>query len=252
MTTKVFILGAPDPEMEEIERVVSAAGHMVRYALLRQSRVKAEQAYFADSLNAPIPKDATLVFVECSVLGLNADVQIDHHRQGDAGFGQPPKKYFESSSIGQTLNYLNIVPTDEQKIVAAADHCPTQAYMGMCPGVSPEALKAWRTSTRAARRGVTPEEMDATILAAKATLEKAERIEVGGCLLPWVADRKGEITEASARFNLPFLYAEPLNDGRTKMGIMGAAPAIIAAWMRECGLKRVYGDPARGYAGGYC
>jgi hypothetical protein len=252
MKTKVFILGAPDPEMEEIERVVRSCGHEVRYALLRQTRVRAEQAYWADSLDAPIPKDATLVFVECSVLGLSCDHLIDHHRAGDPGFGQPPEKYLESSSIGQTLQYLELEPTDTQKVIAAADHCPTQAYQGKCPGVTPEALREWRTATRAVRRGVTPEEMDASILFAKSTLENAERIDVGGCSLPWVCDRKGEIAEASARYNIPFLYAERLNDGRTKMGIMGALPDVIQVWMRECGLTNVYGDPARGYAGGYC
>jgi hypothetical protein len=251
MKTKVFILGAPDPEMEEIERVIRENGHEVRYALLRQTRVRAEQAYLADSLDAPIPKDVTLVFVECSVLGLTADALIDHHREGDPGFGKPPETYLESSSLGQTLSYLGVIATDEQRVIAAADHCPTQAYQGKCPGVTPEALRQWRTASRAARRGVTPEEMDASILFAKSVLENAERIDVGGCSLPWVSDRKGEITEASARYNLPFLYAERLNDGRTKMGIMGAIPKVIETWMRECGLTNVYGDPARGYAGGY-
>lgn len=250
--TKIFILGAPDPEMEEIERVVRACGHEVRYALQRQTRVRAESAYRADSLSAPMPKGSTLIFVECEVLGLTCDVLVDHHRPGDPGYGRPPATYLESSSLGQTLKYLELEATEQQRIIAAADHCPTQAYQGNCPGVSPQALLKWRTESRAARRGVTPAEMDANILTAKGILESAERIAVGDCTLPWVNDRKGEITEASARFNLPFTYAEPLNDGRTKMGIMGAKPSVIEFWMRECGLTNVYGDPARGYAGGYC
>lgn len=271
--TKVFVLGAPDPEMEEIERVVKAAGFEVRYAMCREMRtrwdpangrsdndpetvskvrVRAEKAYDADSIDAPIPKGAQLFFVECDVLGLNCDVLIDHHRPGDPGYEKEPSLYLESSSLGQTLKHLGIEPTEQQKIIAAADHCPTQAYQGMCPGVSPEDLRNWRTATRAARRGVTPEEMERTILLAKKRLEAAERIHIEGQALPWVADRKGEITEASARFNIPFAYAEPTASGRVKMGIMGAAPEIIRTWMRECGLSNVYGDPIRGFAGGYC
>lgn len=267
--TKVFILGAPDPEMEEIERVVRAQNFEVRYALCHQicdvpseegaakrsiqrlTRVRAEHAYNADAVSGPIPKGSTIIFVECEVLGLQADVLIDHHREGDPGYKQPPQNYLAASSLGQTLNYLGLEATEEQRIIAAADHCPTQAYLGLCPGVETEALKAWRTASRAARRGVTPSEMDAAIERAKSVLQQAERLQVGNAFLPWVRDRKGEICEASARFNIPFLYAESLDDGRTKMGIMGAAPDTISTWMQECGLENVYGDPVRGYAGGY-
>jgi hypothetical protein len=251
--TKVFILGAPDPEMEEVERAVREAGHEIRYAMIRDFRVRADQAYNADNLNAPMPGGPfELVFVECSVMGLWPDVIVDHHQEGDPGYGQPPSEYLYSSSLGQTLRILGLEPTQLQRIIAAADHCPTQAYRGECPGISPEELAAWRTASRAARRGVTPAEMDAAILSAKELLETADRVEFCGEAIPWVTDRKGEIPEASARYNIPFMYAEPLKDGRTKCGIMGAAPRIIASWMAQCGLAQVYGDPVRGYAGGYC
>lgn len=272
MRPKVFVLGAADPEMEEIERSVIAAGSEVRYAMRRemrtrwdptvgpsstdpefisQVRVRSENAYTADSLSAPIPKGAEVYFVECHVMGLVCDVLIDHHRPGDPGYEKEPELYLESSSLGQTLKHLGVEPTDLQRIIAAADHCPTQAYQGMCPGVSPEALRQWRTASRAARRGVTPEEMEKAILLAKTRLETASRICVDGTELPWVRDRGGEIPEASARFNIPFTYAETTQSGRVKMGIMGASPQIIRTWMRECGLSNVYGDPVRGFAGGY-
>lgn len=249
--TTVFILGAPDPEMEEIERVVTSQGHEVRYALRGSYRVRSEQAYLANDVSSPIPKDALIVCVECEVLWLHCDLVIDHHREGDPGYCQPPETYLESSSLGQTLAYLKLEPTQQQRIIAAADHCPTQAYQGLCPGVAFQELQEWRTLTRAARRGVTLQEMDANILQAKKRLETAERISVGGSELPWVFSRQGEVAEASARYNLPFLYAEPTRDGRMKMGIMGAPPAAIIAWMTECDLMNVYGDPIRGFAGGY-
>lgn len=249
--TRMFVLGAPDPEMAEIERVLREQGEEVRYAMDKGQRVTAEGAYCATSLNAPAVAGADVVFVECSVVGLPCGEVIDHHREGDPGFGQPPAEYLYSSSLGQLLRLLELEPSPLQRIIAAADHCPTQAYRGECPGVDPKELAAWRTQSRAERRGITPDEMEEAILAAKKILEQAERIPVAGQQIAWVGDRQGEIPEASARFGIPFMYASTTRDGRTKMGIMGADTTVIASWMAECGLRQVYGDPARGYAGGY-
>ena len=94
--------------------------------------------------------------------------------------------------------------------------------------------------------------METAIEAALELLNQADRISFCGEEIAWVGDRKGEIPEASARHGVPFMYAEITKDGRTKMGIMGAEPHVIASWMAQCSLERVYGDPARGYAGGYC
>src|SRR5690606_1931199 len=33
-------------------------------------------------------------------------VKIDHHRPGDPGYGQPPSKFLEASSIGQVIAVL--------------------------------------------------------------------------------------------------------------------------------------------------
>lgn len=253
--TMVFVLGAADPEMEEIERVLRENGYEVRYACHRWAhstpRVRADNAYSATDLDAPIPRGAQLVFVECEVIGLPRVHVVDHHRPGDPGYNQPPSEYLYSSSLGQVLQLLGLTPTPQQRVIAAADHCPTQAYQGQCPGVNPQELAYWRTLSRAARRGVTAEEMDKAILEAAEMLRNAERIDFCGETIAWMSDRKGEITEASARHGIPFMYMEPMPDGRVKMGIMGAQPHVIEAWMNECGLNQVYGDPARGYAGGY-
>ena len=249
--TKVFVLGAADPEMEEIERVLREQGHEIRFASHRQTRVRADNAYDADDLNLPLPKGAELVFVECGVLGLPRDMVIDHHRAGDPGHNKPPAEYLYSSSLGQLLKLLGLEPTAQQRIIAAADHCPTQAYRGLCPGVAPADLAAWRTESRAARRGVTVEEMELAVGEAWRMLRTAEVVDFCGESIAWMGDRKGEICEASARYGIPFMYLEPVKDGRTKMGIMGAEPHVIATWMQQCDLKQVYGDPARGYAGGY-
>lgn len=249
----IFVLGASDPEMEAIEAAVTAAGHEIRYALLGGMRVRAESAQMASSLSGPLPSDAVSVFVECHVHCMQADVYVDHHAPGDPGYDCGPADYLRGSSLGQVLTILGQEPTAEQRLVAAADHCPTQAYKGLCPGVCPNALAEWRTRTRAARRGVTIEEMEAAIRRGHRLLaQDADRVEFLGAQYPWV-DRRDqfEVPEASARYGLPFMYAEPVRDGRTKMGIMGAEPEVISAWMEQCGLRDVYGNPTRGYAGGY-
>jgi len=68
--TKVFVLGAADPEMEEIERVVRECGHEVRYATQRERRVRADNANYADGVNEVLPYPREVIFVECRVMGL--------------------------------------------------------------------------------------------------------------------------------------------------------------------------------------
>lgn len=250
---KVFILGAPDPEMEEIERVLREQGREVRYAALRNRRVRAEQANRADGvIGGLIPQSCECVFVECRVMGLNPSFIIDHHQPGDPGYAGTPAEYLESSSLGQTLSFLGLEATYEQKLIAAADHCPTQAYRGECPGIDVKDLAAWRTGSRAQRRGIAFEEMERRIEEARVLLENSERIVFCGQELCWVDDRDSEVVEASARYNIPFMYKEVQKDGTNKLGIMGAEPHVIEKWMQQCGLPRVYGNPHRGYAGGYC
>ena len=276
-----FILGARDPEMLEIARVLEAHGHPYTNATIsvlsaapgrsphgesagpsghakpRRRRktipVRSNEAYHATGVQGLIPKDHRLVFVECSVFGLWPDEICDHHNEGDPGYGQPPERYLEGSSLGQVLSLLGLEPTKEQRIIAAADHCLRHAYAGRCPGVDPEELAAWRERSRAEVRGITVEEIRARIEAAMEALRKAPRITVAGEEVAWFPAGSGmpeEIPEASARLGIPFCYTRR-EGGRGKSGIMSAPPHVIEAWMRECGLKDVYGDPARGFAGGY-
>lgn len=268
---RVFVLGCPDPEMEEIERVLRQSGHAVRYAMTRYirvrtgsdgqegppqtgyKRVRADNAYHADQTCEPLPAGYEVVFVECALLGLTPDIVVDHHKPGDPGFACPPQEYLKGSSLGQVLELLGQEPSEQQRLIAAADHCPTQAYAGMCPGVCPKALGAWRTYSRALRRGISPGQMDEAIAVSLEYLRNpTERVTFCNQDFPWVADRNArEFAEASARYNLPFMYSEAPRHGKVKLGIMGAAPEVIEAWMAQCGLADVYGNPGRGYAGGY-
>lgn len=251
--SKLFVLGAPDPEMEEIERVLKEHGLALCYATRLGRRVRPENAYDADGVSGRESGIAgkDLVFVECSVRGLTPAEIVDHHRPGDPGYGAAPEDYFKGSSLGQVLELLGLQPTALQRVIAAADHCPNHAYKGLCPEVDVGLLRSWRTASRASRRGVSEAEMEAAVERARKVLETAERVTVRGVPVAWVTEREGEIPEASARYGIPFMYLERVRDGRRKLGIMGAAPEVIRHWMQECELTDVYGDPARGYAGGY-
>ena len=253
MNNYFFVLGAKDPEMQEIIRVLDSQSIPWAFATVAGMPVRTSEAYKATGVQGLIPCDSKIVFVECEVLGLFPHEICDHHNEGDPGFGMPPARYMEGSSLGQVLRLLGIEPTHEQHIIAAADHCLRHAYAGMCPGVTPEELADWRERSRAALREITVEEIRSRIDNAIEVLKNAPRIRIADEEVAWfpvTVERPEEIPEASARTGIPFCYVKKEPSG-AKAGIMSAAPRTIRSWMRECGLKNVYGDPARGFAGGY-
>lgn len=187
MNNRVWILGAPDPEMAAIESLLRECGEHVEYALdNRGERVTPATAY-----RCPLPEVAVgspVYAVECIDVLPKGWVRIDHHRPGDPGYGRPPAEYLTASSIGQVISVLLAVyyhqmppmalagtdsasalhwtqlgalawcswyPVSDCFIVndwvrytAAADHCLGAAYRGECPGVDPDALMRWRAEGR--------------------------------------------------------------------------------------------------------
>lgn len=248
---KFFILGANDPEMREIVQVLTAAGEKFAYACQRGARVRATNAYSANSISGALPEGAELVFVECAVLFLNPAIIIDHHQPGHPGYDCAPADYLNGSSLGQVLSLLGKEPTELQRIICAADHCPDAAYRGECPGVSPSALADWRLESKAAVKGLTVEELRRRVEEQRVCLQNAERVDIAGTQVAWMPESTDETPDAAARYGIPFMYRTSEKDGREKLGILGAPPAAIEAWMAACGLKNVYGCPSRGYAGGY-
>src|SRR5690606_33115174 len=113
----IWILGAPDPEMAMIERLLAEVGERVVHALEGGGqRVHPGSAYRAEALSAPVPDGAPVYAVECGGPAIPAGaVVIDHHRPGDPGYGRPPKEFMSASSIGQViaeLARLDVLPED--------------------------------------------------------------------------------------------------------------------------------------------
>ena len=142
-----FILGGGDTEMIEIARLLAATDYSVEYAKLGPVRVNRSEAYEATH---PTPKPYD-VWIECKPSGyskkelysLGIDL-IDHHQEGDYGYGMPASLYWEASSIGQLCKKLSIQRTQRLSYVAAADHCLLSAYHEQCPDIKREDFISFR------------------------------------------------------------------------------------------------------------
>jgi len=117
----------------------------------------------------------------------------------------------------------------------------------------------WRIKTRAAFQGRSTEELLADVYEAQDLLEDApnERLAHG----IYVADLCGyghipELPEAAMLEGVAYITLVIDRDGRQKIVLGGyTTPEIVQAFMLEWapkqGLVGIYGDPARGFAGGY-
>jgi hypothetical protein len=149
MSAKVcLVLGAPDPEMDEIERIARKAGCSVGYATHGGQRVSHETAYQADGVEgidlvAACDTADLIMVVECEpvqdsahqgwiktglVPGREGDcsafvARVDHHLPGYSCYGRPPKEFLAASSLGQVM--LNLLSIKQLK---------ADAYYGSCFG----------------------------------------------------------------------------------------------------------------------
>ena len=247
-----FVLGAPDHEMVEIRRVCKENGIPHAHATRFGNLVRSFEAYQATDIRGKLPLDHEVVFVECAVAGLRPAFIIDHHHEGDPGYGKDPSQYLEGSSLGQFLKLIGKEPTQRQRVIAAADHCLAAAYKGNCPGITVAELIQFREESRSEARGLPLEELRKQIAEAIQVLESAPRVRLADTDVAWLGEEApAEASEASARAGVPYAYVRREQDGRVKSGIRSAPPAAIEAWMSRCGLSQIYGDPQRGFAGGY-
>lgn len=252
----VFVLGAGDPEMSAIEEICRSENYPVVYALGHGRRVHAGNAYQADSINLHKYSGLVPVWVECRSKDYQSShIIIDHHSAGDPGYGLEPHEYWQGSSVGQLCTLVGHKRTDLLSITAAADHCLSHAYKGMCPGVSPAALRAWRSETRAAFQRIPLEELEDNVNHAISELKEKLLTNING--ESFIDARQGklkEFAEAVAIIGESVMYEIfDSKSRRIKVGVLGGEPHKIAAWQMwaKTALVDCYGDPQRGYAGGY-
>jgi len=252
-----FILGAADPEMTRIEEVLKRKGVEYAYAMKGGARVHPGNAYAAEDTSPHVPHGVRTVFVECRVEGRPQGVVVDHHQAGDPGHGRPAADFWMGSSLGQVMTLLGADPSDDDLIIAAADHCLSHAYKGKCPGVSPDRLRAWRVASKAGFQGVSAEMIAGDIDAAIDILRTLPQTLINGQGVAVIGDREiKEAPEGAAILGVAIMYK--LFDKRAqrmKVGILGGEPGTIEEWMKVMapaeGLTGIYGSPERGYAGGY-
>lgn len=257
-----FVLGAPDPEMREIIRVLKKAGRNLVQAARDGVAVIPRTAYDANGvLKAPpagrketlLLPQSPAVFVECTVLGHDPVLRMDHHHPGDPGYAMPPERYLEGASIGQTLRLLEQEPTATQKIIAAADHCLTAAYQGRCPGIDPGELLFLRASWRARTTGRSLMDVVDGIFHAAKLVRRHYDSEYGESVFLDPTAVPPDLQEGAAYAGRPVRYREWFDRSQLKEMLKGAAPAHIERFMaehRDLG-HEVYGNPYRGYAGAY-
>lgn len=266
----IFVLGAKDPEMKLIHEVLGFLGWELLPALRQGKRVYPGNAYQADPPHLDWSAFATVYAVECGWRGEAANVaHIDHHHPGDPGYGQPPAEYFAAASIGQIfalaarelpargqqagLDALHARYGHVAHLAAAADHCLGAAYRGACPGVDPDELTRWIIERRAAFLHLSP--------AALRTRVEASCARIRALAVDNLADLRGEpggtlpeAPHAACIAGIAVLTEVVDRDGRHKVGLLGANAAQVTRFLAGAlvpGLTGYYGDPARGFAGGY-
>lgn len=264
----LFLLGAKDAEMDEIEAVLQRHKLAYQYAMSRGERVHAGNAYDADSIT--LASGVTIVLVECEPANYRAfaglERRIDHHRFGDPGFGLAPEFYWEASSIGQLYAYLKKKqkPSRKHLIIAARDHC--RFKVRQCPGVTWKEVRNYGRHMIALELGIRRKELDENIEMMRRVIKRSHPVFIGAQA---VADmRRVEIGDVYSLGYLSLYEAladleeaalvRTNNKGHdaVKIALMGAAEACTVQYFKTVwgpaeGLINIYGCEVRGYAGGY-
>ncbi len=254
-----FILGAPDIEMSYIERLVRSRGHGVAYAFADGRRVHAGNAYRATTCVSEAGQTDSIVWVECAMAEAVAsrELVVDHHREGDPGYGLSAERFWQGSSLGQVCDLLGEDPTQDLLMAAAADHCLGAAYQGQCPGIAPKEMRAWRSNVLARWKGVDEATLQRRVEEGIELIRRCPVMMIRGHEFVDALDGSvPELSEVSAILGVPVMYGmNDVRSGRIKVGALNGSPEALAAWMQYAEhamhLQDVYGDPVRGYAGGY-
>lgn len=294
--SRIWILGAADPEMEKIKEILDEFDEDIGFAAVYDDKIKKtrrtlpHEAYKAtavideDGNDVLVSKNTKIYFVECRVKDLlDREYEIvDHHNPGDVGYGKPSEEFLGASSIGQVIKILAKLHYDEPigyelkdgqwvlrtknltlplpknvVLAAASDHCLGAAYKNKCPGVHPDQLMKWRIAERAKFQKRNPEDILKDVYSTMEALKAADEIELDDGV--FVKDMRREppypeLPEAATRLGIGYISGPLTEKGRKKITVSGdrrQVEAFMKVWAPKNGLVDIYGDPARGFAGGY-
>lgn len=262
-----FLGGASDPEMRMIRIIVLEAGMSFVYATTDGKPCHPGNTYRADPIT--VLGKYRLAAIECEPVNFEefADtVRIDHHRPQDPGFNMGPRQYWKASSVGQLHCLLGLEPTQEAKVMAALDHCFSAATNNECPGVSRDEVLSLKIREIAAATQTTKKGVCERIAFFREVIAVLPKETIGN---QQVKDLRGYCFSEGYSLDLLAAQVAEAIEGtvslvrfRDRVGepekivLSGkASPETVEAFLREWaprqGLVRIYGVPARGYAGGY-
>jgi hypothetical protein len=328
MATRVWVLGADDPEMAAIERLLLRSKERMEYAIDDfGKRVTPASAYKVEKISQDALGSQRIYFVECGLAAENVGVKIDHHRPGDPGYGARSVDFMKAASIGQTISelarlgslklevtdcsfrtmlksemkpgdifwnsgwYVCIGDVSDKTIaihipkkymfIAAADHCLGEAYADQCLGVDRNSLFEFRLKQKVLFQSEIEEseidylELQNLMELLRIKVDRAYNLLANAKIIEKfykktsipenqqrrICDIRGpevpELPEAATLYGLCYLASPAPRTGERQKIVIGGytTPAIVetfmAVWGPRNGLVEIYGDPTRGFAGGF-
>jgi hypothetical protein len=264
---KLFVYGTRDVEQERSLALAEEAGYVCTTGLYKGHPPRhGGEAYQVQTFLWEIVRQDwdEVVRFECDgpafqSLSYRQLVVIDHHRPGDPGYDAPPERFWEGSSLGQLCCHLKLSPTERDLWIAAADHCLGAAYAGLCPGVDPQRLRAFRLAQRCSFYRLRDCEAEYYWRLCELILAKAPRLSWAGeeiadlrqVDIPWNANLLSDV----AGWKRTAVVFCKHRGGRSKLRLGCAAPATVEYFLKKVvpslELEDSYGVPQRGFAGAY-
>ena len=266
------LTGATDPEMIAIRAMLDKHGISHVQATKDGKPVHPGNSYGCDM--PELPAGTTLLLIECRPEALSEDQRVfvmDHHRPGDPGYGRGAAEYWEASSLGQLVAYMQndlgcaVEIKQDMRVVAAMDHSFGAALQGVCPGVNREEVLEAKCEHIGLATGYSSLAVENKTKQFRERLEAASLVLLGECQ---VRDLRGidlgvgysvdllTAQLAATLLEVPALFCHrDTANGPTKNTLYNAPPEAVQhfmeVWAPAQGLERIYGVPSRGYAGGY-
>ena len=232
----MFILGKLDYEMRAIREILRYLRIKYCYASYDGKHLDTKNQYIANGTlgNIDMSKESKVFSIECNgdELARNSGyggtvIMIDHHREGDYGYGAPPEDYWAASSIGQVVKVLSdillydisflkkVVPY--ARIIAASDHCLPYAYSGAC-GISPESIMLYRVQVISSSEMNSPETIEKELQKSEEKIERLDSVEFRGIEFKFLGNSYvHRLNESACRSGIPVIFST-----KHKLKLVGA------------------------------